>query len=65
MEDEASELRNIAASDNLRNASITTVGSVVSLAFVVFGSFLAWNIFKRRYYRSVLGKKPEVCVHES
>ena len=36
------------------------IGSIVGVAIIVFLSFLGWFIFKGRYYRRVLGMRPEV-----
>lgn len=38
--------------------------SFVAVIAVVFGSFLGWRVFKDRYYRRVLGMKPEVAKDE-
>jgi len=65
VKDEANESENLAISENLQRASLSTVESIVGVTLVVLASFLAWNVFKKRYYRWVLGKKPEVCVDES
>lgn len=40
-------------------------GSMVGVVVVGLGSFWSWRIFKRRYYRRVLGMKPEVNSDES
>lgn len=44
---------------------LTMTGSLVGVVAVVFGSFLGWRAFKRRYYRRMLRTKPEVAKNES
>ena len=44
---------------------LALVGSVVGVVVVGLGSFWGWRFFKRRYYRRVLGLKPEVNSDES
>ena len=62
---EANELKGLALAEGVQRLWFTTTGSVIGLIAVVFGSFLVWRVFKRRYYRQVLGMKPEVGADES
>jgi len=45
--------------------SLRMVGSLISIVVVGLGTFGAWRVFKRRYYRRVLEMKPEVTSDES
>lgn len=62
---EADELRVEAYGARVRGFWLTMTGSLVGVVAVVFGSFWGWRVFKRRYYRRVLGMKPEVAKDES
>lgn len=39
-------------------------GSLVGVVSVGVGGFMGWRVFKRFYYRRVLGMKPEVYVDD-
>jgi len=58
-------LRDLALGDGVQRLWFTLVGSVVGVVLVVLGCFWVWRVFKRRYYRRVLGMKPEVATDES
>ena len=62
---EANELKSWAWAEGAQRLWFTTTGSVIGMIAVIFGSFLVWRIFKRRYYRQVLGMRPEVGTDES
>jgi hypothetical protein len=62
---EANELTGSARAEGAQRLWSTATGSVVGVIAVVFGSFLVWRVFKRRYYRQVLGMRPEVGADES
>jgi len=63
--DEADELRVEAYGSRIQSSRLTMVGSTVGVVCVVVGSFWGWRVFKRRYFRRVLGMKPEVATDES
>ena len=65
VEKEALELQNEAVRLNEANFEATVFLSFVGVLFVVIFGFLSWRIFKSRYYRQVLGSKPEVVADES
>ena len=56
---EAFELRDQAVLEASRRFRWTMIGSILGVAIVVGASFLGWRIFKRCYYRRVLGMRPE------
>ena len=62
---EANELQGLARARSAQRLWSTATGSAIGVMAVVFGSFLVWRVFKRRYYRQVLGMKPEVSADES
>ena len=62
---EAHGLRDLALEEAAQRFRWTMIGSILGVAIVVGGSFLGWRIFKRRYYRRVLGMRPEVISDES
>jgi len=62
---DANELKSWAWAESAQRLWFTMTGSVIGVIAVVFGSFLAWRVFKRRYYRQVLGFRPEVGADES
>lgn len=62
---EAGRLRNLAVEEGVRLFWLTIVGSMVSVAIIVYGSFLGWRVFVRHYYRKILRMRPEVALSES
>lgn len=62
---EAYDLRGLAVEEAVQRFRWTVIGSVLGVAIIVGASFLGWRIFKLRYYRRILGKKPEVVPSES
>jgi len=62
---QAEELLLVAYSSSVVGNWLTVTGSLVSVIAIVFGSFWGWRVFKRRYIRRVLKKKPEVAKDES
>lgn len=65
VKNEADELRVDAYGSTVMDSWLTVIGSLVGVVVVVLGSFWGWRAFKRRYYRRVLTKKPEVVSDES
>jgi hypothetical protein len=65
VQDQADELWARAYGSNVMHGGWVIFGSLAGVLLVVFGSFWAWRSFKRRYYRQVLGMKPEVTGDES
>jgi len=61
----AVELKDSAWVASVQRRWFTMTGSIISVVGVVFGSFWGWSFFRRRYYRRVLGMKPEVAPDES
>jgi len=61
---EADELRLKAYGPRYTDVWFKLTASIVGIVFVGFGSFWAWRIFKRRYYRRLLEMKPEVVSGE-
>ena len=57
---EAHDLKSLAVEEAGQRFRWTVIGSILGVAIVVGASFLGWRVFKRRYYRRVLGMKPEV-----
>ena len=62
---EANELKGLAWAEDVQRLWFMMASSVIGVIAVAFGSFLAWRVFKRRYYRQVLGMRPEVGADES
>jgi len=62
---EAVELKNEAHGLWVLDLLLRMTMSIVGVICVVFLSFLVWGAFKRRYYKRVLGMKPEVVSGES
>jgi hypothetical protein len=62
---EANELMGSARAEGAQRLWSTATGSVIGVIVIVFGSFLVWRVFKRRFYRRVLGMRPEVGADES
>jgi len=62
---QAEELLLVAYSSSVMGNWLTVTGSLASVIVIVFGSFWGWHVFKRRYIRRVLKKKPEVAKDES
>jgi len=61
---EALGLRDLAVAEAGQRFRWTMTGSIVGVVAIAFLSFLGWNVFKRRYYRRVLGMRPEVVTCE-
>jgi len=59
---EARVLRDLATIERVQLLWFTAAASVLAVAWIAFGSFMCWRFFKRRYYRRVLGLKPEVAT---
>src|SRR3990170_991303 len=57
---EANELKGWAWAEGVQHLWFMMTGLVIGVIAVVFGSFLVWRVFKRRYFRQVLGMRPEV-----
>ena len=62
VEHNALELENLALGESLQRQWFTMVGSVVSVALIVLGSFLTWRIFRKRHYQRFSGVKLEVSA---
>lgn len=62
---EADKLRFEAYESRVMDLWLTATESLVGVVAVVLGSFFGWRAFKRRYYRRVLTKKPEVEKDDS
>lgn len=62
---ESDQLRLEAIGSQYMNLWFRMVVSIIAVIAVGFGSFFAWRFFKRRYYRRVLGMKPEAVSRES
>ena len=62
---EANKLKGLAWAEDVQRLWFMMASSVIGVIAVAFGSFLAWRVFKRRYYRQVLGMRPEVGADES
>jgi len=62
---EAYELRGLALEEAVQCFRWTMIRSILGVAIAVGASYLGWRIFKRRYFRRVLGMKPEVISSES
>jgi hypothetical protein len=65
VKNQADELRLEASGQQYVDGFFKMVGSIFGVFVVGFGSFGAWRLFKRRYYRRVLEMKPEVSSDES
>lgn len=65
VKNEADELRGEAYGLKVTGFWLTLTGSLVAVVAVGFGSFWGWHFFKKRYYKRVLGMKPEVNSDES
>jgi hypothetical protein len=61
----ANELRVEVYGSKTMGLWLTMSGSLVSMVAVGFGSFWGWRVFKRRYYKRILRKKPQVVKDES
>ena len=61
---EALVLQNEAGNLHETNFRATVFLSVVGVLFVVVLAYVSWPVFKGRYYRQVLGSKPEVVVYD-
>jgi len=62
--DGADELRAEVYGSKVMSDWLTMTSSLASVIAVGFGSFCAWRVFKRRYYRRVFRMKPEVAKDE-
>jgi hypothetical protein len=56
VKNEAEELKIEAYGSWIRIVWIRIIGSIVGVIFVVFGAFIVWRVFKRRYVRSNIEK---------
>jgi len=65
VKNEAYELRVEAYGSRVMVSWLTMAGSTIGVVAVVFGSFLGWRVFKRRYIQQVLRLKPGVAKGES
>jgi len=65
VKNEAGEMRVEAYGLRVKGFWLTMTGSLVGVVAVVFGSFVGWRVFKRRYYMRVSRMKPEVSSGES
>jgi len=65
VKNEADELHVKAYGPRVTGFWLTFTGSLVGMVAVGFGSFWGWHFFKKRYYKQVLGMKPEVNSNES
>jgi len=61
---EADGLRMEAYGPRYMDVWLRMTGSILGMIVMGVGSFWAWRVFKRRYYRRVLDMKPEVVVGE-
>jgi len=61
---EAVILRNLAVGQAEWNFRVTIALSFLSIAAITCASFYGWRVFKKRYFRRVLGMKPEVVSVE-
>lgn len=57
-------LQNEAGSFHETKFRATVFLSVVGVLFVIVLGYVSWRVFKGRYYRQVLGSKPEVVVYD-
>ena len=62
---QADELGGLAEADGKRRLYLTLGASTLGVGCVVFGGIFGWRWFKRRYYRQVLERKPEVVTDDS
>jgi hypothetical protein len=53
VKNEAEELTVEAYGSWIRSVWIRIIGSIVGVIFVVFGAFIVWRVFKRRYIRQI------------
>jgi len=65
VENAAVELKDSAFLERVQRMWFMMIGSIFGVILVFFGSFWVWRVFRRRYYRRVLGMKPEVSSNES
>jgi len=61
----ADEVGGLAEVDGKWRLYLTVGASTLGVGCVVFGGIFGWRWFKRRYYRRVLERKPEVVTDES
>jgi len=64
VEGEAYSLRDLALMQGEWNFRLTIVLSSVSIGLIVCFSCFGWRVFKRRYFRRILGLRPEVVSSE-
>jgi len=57
---DADRLRDLAVEDGRQRFLWTMLWSILGVVTILCLSFLGWRVFKRRYYRRVLGMRPEV-----
>jgi len=62
---EALGLRNLAVLEAVQRFWWTMTMSIMSAVTILCLSLLGWRIFKRRYFRRVLGMRPKVVSSES
>jgi hypothetical protein len=62
---EADALRSEAQRAEEADFNFKLVASIFGVAVVVIVGFVVWRVFRRRYFRRVLGLKPEVVSSES
>jgi len=60
----AAGLKTSAFFERVQHMWFMMIGSLAGMILVFLGSFWVWRAFKRRYYRRVLGMKPEVVSGE-
>lgn len=65
VQSDASELRDEAKTLADADFVATAFGSIVGIIAIIVSSFFVWRIFKHRYYKRILGLKPEVVLDES
>jgi hypothetical protein len=62
---EAHGLRRLAVEETAQRFRWTMIGSLVGVSVIVCAGVVGWLTFKHRYYRRILGMKPEVVSGES
>ena len=62
---EASRMKDSAWIETVQRLWLMMMVSISFSVLIVLGSVWAWRVFKRRYYKHVLGMKPEVSSGES
>jgi len=64
VKNEAEELKIEAYESWIRSLWIRITGSIVGAIVVIFGTFIAWRIFKRRYFQQI-GDEEEALLIET